>query len=182
MVASGSKPIKNHGGKRGVVLSFLLCLLISPAWGSDIPEYKLKSAYLYNFASFTLWPLEYETFQLCIFGDDPFGRHLKQITSRKVKRRPIAARTVRTVENIDGCQMVFVAPSAINRINQITSRIGDDPVLIVADSPGALDGGAMINMETHRGKVRFDVNLKIVTARGLKISSKLLRLAREVQR
>lgn len=169
-------------GKGGVVFSLLLCLLSTPVWSSEIPEYKLKAAYLYNFASFTQWPAEYEEFQLCIFGDNPFGQHLKQITSRKVKQRAIAARTVRTVESVDGCQMIFVAPSAINRINQIMNRIGDDSVLIVADSAGALDGSVMINMTTYRGKVGFEVNLPAVKAHGLEISSKLLRLARRVVR
>lgn len=157
-------------------------MLALPVWSAEIPEYKLKAAYLYNFASFTEWPVEQEKFSLCIFGDDPFGPHLKQVTARKIKHRTIAARTVRTVEGVKGCDLIFVTPSAVNRINQIDDQIADQPILVVADSPSALERGAMINMATRRGKVSFEVNLKKVKQHGLKISSKLLRLAKEVLR
>ena len=165
-----------------VLFSFIFCLLPTVAWGGEIPEYKLKAAYLYNFASFTEWPEKQSSFQVCIFGEDPFGKHLKQITARKIQKQIVSVRTVKTVGALEGCQMIFIAPSASSRINQVLSQIEDKPVLTIADTPGALDRGAMINMATRRGKVTFDVNLHRVKAHGLKISSKLLRLAKRVVR
>ncbi len=174
--------LRMPSGIKRVLYAALLCLTSTSAWGGDIPEYKLKAAYLYNFASFTEWPVEFEDFELCVFGKDPFGSILKQIASRKINRRPITTRTVRTIEGVEGCQMIFVAPSASSHIQQIQKHIVGQPVLTVADSKGALDGGVMINMETQRGKVSFEVNLPVVKQHGLEISSKLLRLAKRVVR
>lgn len=168
--------------QKRALFSLLLGLLTAPAWGSDIPEYQLKAAYLYNFASFTKWPVEEGAFQLCVFGKDPFGPYLKQVARKKIKRRTIQTRTVQTVEGLDGCQLVFIAPSAVNRINQVLGHVTQRAVLTVADSAGALDSGAMINMSTRSGRVNFEVNLPEARAHGLKISSKLLRLAKRVVR
>jgi hypothetical protein len=168
--------------RKGALLSFLLALLSAPSWGNEIPEYQLKAAYLYNFASFTEWPAEFDQFELCIFGEDPFGRYLRQISARKLNRRPIRLRTVRTVEGLEGCQMVFVAPAASNRISQVVKQVVNRPVLTVAETAGALEGGVMINMETRQGRVNFEVNLRAVKQHDLQISSKLLRLAGQVVR
>jgi len=157
----------------------VICL---PVTAAEIPEYKLKAAFLYNFASFTAWPEDSATFQLCIFGEDPFGSHLKQITSRKRKKHAIEARVVQTIKGLNGCQLVFIAPSASNRINQVQDSIAGKPVLTVADSSGALESGVMVNMETRKGMVYFEVNLRQARQHNLTMSSKLLRLAKRVVR
>lgn len=164
-------------------LSGLLLLSFSTS-AAEIPEYKLKAAYLYNFAVFTEWEEASmrDPFQLCIFGEDPFRDKIKRVTSRTIHDRSVKARTVKTLEGLAGCQMVFIAPSANKRISQVVAHLERQPVLMVADQKGALNHGVMVNMMTRRGKVQFDINLKAVKKSGLSMSAKLLRLARKVIR
>ena len=56
--------------------------------------------------------------------------------------------------------------------------VGALPVLTVGESAGFLRGGGVVNLVVDSGKVRFDVNLQAAEARRLRISSKLLRVAR----
>jgi hypothetical protein len=50
----------------------------------------------------------------------------------------------------------------------------------VTDSPGAARAGATINMAVQNSKILFEINLKAVQDARLTLSSKLLRLAREI--
>ncbi|MBT3404049.1 MAG: YfiR family protein, partial [Gammaproteobacteria bacterium] len=50
----------------------------------------------------------------------------------------------------------------------------------VSDNPGGLERGVMINMVTVKGRITFEVNLAEVERHGLKMSSKLLRLAKRI--
>jgi hypothetical protein len=52
--------------------------------------------------------------------------------------------------------------------------------LVVGESEDFLEQGGMINFHLQGGKVRFEVNLKAAEDEGLKVSSKLLRLATRV--
>ncbi|MFZ2220492.1 MAG: YfiR family protein, partial [Rhodoferax sp.] len=54
------------------------------------------------------------------------------------------------------------------------------PALLIAETPGALKQGAMLNMNLVQGRVTFEANLVAARSARLALSSKLLRLATEV--
>ena len=60
---------------------------------------------------------------------------------------------------------------------RILQDLGDAPVLTVADTDGFLDDGGIINFKLEGSKVRFEINQQAAERVGIKISSKLLRLA-----
>ena len=53
--------------------------------------------------------------------------------------------------------------------------------LTVADSPGALDAGVMLNMDSASGRISFAANLAAARRQGLGLSARLLNLATEVR-
>jgi hypothetical protein len=53
-------------------------------------------------------------------------------------------------------------------------------VLVVSDEP-RIDDAVIVHLMVAGGRVVFDVQMKPVRRRGLQLSSKLLRLAREVR-
>ena len=55
-------------------------------------------------------------------------------------------------------------------------------LLLVSDAPAMLGRGVMLNLQVEDGRVVFDVGLAASHRAGLEISTKLLRLARFVQR
>ena len=159
----------------------VLLLSITSARGEDLPEYRLKAAFLYNFVVFTEWPADVGAqLNLCVVGQDPFGADLDALNSKTVGHRSIVVQRLVGRPSISGCQVLFIARSAIGGLSQLLAGAGNNPVLTVADSPNAANDGVAINMAVQDAKVFFQVNLKAVRGARLNLSSKLLRLAREI--
>lgn len=145
-------------------------------------EYRLKAAFLFNFATFTSWPDgAAESLSLCVYGEDPFGEHLDAVAGRKVGPRSLQVVRVKSVDAIDGCEMVFVTQAMIGNLGRVLDRIDGRPLLVVADSPGAVDHGVMLNMDSHGGRIGFSANLAAARRQGLALSARLLNLATEVK-
>jgi hypothetical protein len=163
-----------------------LALLVSLSLGvtaraDELPEYRLKAAFLFNFALFTEWPPEVGgIINLCVDGTDPFGKEIDVLQGKAVGSRTIDVQRKHPGESLKGCQIVFIAPSAIGRLPQVLESVRGLPVLTVADSVGAARRGAALNLAVGQNKVSFEVNLQAARAAGLNLSSKLLRLAAEV--
>lgn len=158
-------------------LSFALA-----APGQDMPEYRLKAAFLYNFALFTEWPAEVGTaLNVCIVGKDPFGKEADGLQGKAVGDRRITVQRKGGGESLNGCQVVFIAASAMDDLPRVLEKLRGNPVLTVADSPGAARQGVALNMTVEQNKIAFEANLKAARAARLVLSSKLLRLATEVQ-
>lgn len=165
------------------VLGVLLGLLsfAPPARADELPEYRLKAAFLYNFALFTEWPAEVGgTLNLCIHGPDPFGKEIDALQGKVVGGRSIVVQRKAAGEPLNGCQIVFVAPAAIGTLPRVLEAVRGRPVLTVADSAGAVRQGAALNLAVDQNKVSFEANLLAARGAGLNLSSKLLRLATEV--
>ncbi len=162
------------------LLSGLLMFAL-PALADDPPEYRLKAAFLFNFALFTEWPAEVGgVINLCVDGTDPFGKEIDVLQGKAVGSRKIDVQRKHAGESLADCQIVFIAPSAIGRLPQVLESVRGRPVLTVADSVGAARRGVALNLDVNQNKVSFQVNLQATRAAGLNLSSRLLRLAAEV--
>ena len=180
----GNGPGLRRLGRR---LMALLCAASSAclapmASADELPEYRLKAAFVYNFMAFADWPADTaSTLTLCIVGEDPFGKDVDALQGKAIGQRSIALQRKSAAESIKNCHAVFVATTAIDGLARTLDSVRARPVLTMADSPGAMRRGVMINMAVVQGKVTFEANLLAVRAAGLNLSSKLLRLATEVQ-
>jgi hypothetical protein len=165
-------------------LALLALLAAAPcSRADDLPEYRLKAAFLYNFALFTEWPAEVgSTLNLCISGSDPFGTEIDVLQGKAVGERSIAVQRKAGAESLAGCQIVFVASTAIGTLARVLAGVRGRPVLTVADSPGAARQGAALNMAVDQNRVTFEANLQAARSAGINLSAKLLRLATEVIR
>ena len=169
-----------------LALRWALALLVSLSSGvtarADNPsEYRLKAAFLFNFALFTEWPAEVGgVLNLCIHGTDPFGKEIDALQGKAVGRRTIDVQRKPAGESLAGCQIVFIAPSAIGALPRVLERVQGRPVLTVADSVGAARRGAALNLAVDQDKVSFEANLQAARGAGLTLNAKLLRLATEV--
>lgn len=160
-----------------------LCLLCGTqaARADEISEYRLKAAFVFNFATFTEWPAEIgNVLRLCVYGSDPFGANLDSLQGREVGTRRIEVQRRASMDKLAECQLVFITRSGIGNLPRILDNLGASPVLTVADTPGAMQQGVALNMETDRDRITFTANLAAARQHGLTLSAKLLRLATEV--
>src|SRR5262249_34436719 len=146
-------------------------------------EYEVKAAYLYNFAKFVKWPQEPQrgTFVIAVLGQDPFGQVLdrtfegKQVLDRKVE--------IRRLDGPPGpneAQMLFVSGSERPRLEQHLRSLEGASVLAVGALGGLGEHGGMIALRVGNDVVQFEINLDQVERAKLKMSSQLIRLARNV--
>ena len=151
------------------------------ALSDDLPEYRLKAAFLYNFALFTEWPAEVGSpLNLCVYGKDPFGEELDALQGKVVGDRRMAVRRTTSIETLSACQIVFIAGPSGDGISRVLSALRGATVLIIADVPGAAKQGVALNMSVVNNKITFEANLTAARAANVKLSSKLLSLATEV--
>jgi uncharacterized protein DUF4154 len=152
-----------------------------PLRAEELPEYRLKAAFLYNFAQFTEWPADVgATLMLCVLGQDPFGKDLDALQGKSVGGRTLDVQRRAVNESLKGCQVVFFSSSAIASIPRLLEQLRSSPVLTVADSPGAARLGVALNMAVDGDRITFEANLAAARAAHIDLSSKLLRLATEV--
>lgn len=153
----------------------------------DAPsEYQVKAAYLFNFLKFVEWPEN--AFQdalapivIGVVGDDAFGSALPEvIIGKTVQGRDLVIRRYHTGENLRGASILFISASEKKRLPQILASLHGSSVLTVADMSGFLDEGGMIQFFFEEDRVRFAINVDATSQARLKVSSKLLSLARVV--
>jgi hypothetical protein len=150
-------------------------------------EYQVKAAFLYHFVRFVEWPSK--AFQgpraplvLCILGDDPFGPDLEDaISGKTIGERSLFAKRIRRIQDTGACHVVFVSSSERERLGQVMAYLRHLSILTVGETDRFLQLGGMINFILEEGKVRFEINVDAGERSNLKLSSKLLKVARIVR-
>jgi hypothetical protein len=178
--------------RRSLLLSLLLAaaVLAAPgraAWAQPaVSESDVKAAFLYNFTKFVEWPPAAfadarSPLKICVLGEDPFGKTLRALMDEEVGGRPLSLLRLDNLSNPAACHVLFISRSEKNRLPQILAALGDTPVLTVGDTPEFFEQGGIINFILEGSKVRFEINQEAAERVGIKISSKLLALARRVK-
>jgi hypothetical protein len=149
----------------------------------EVPlEYRVKAAYLFNFTRFVEWPAgaiaEGAPLTMCVAAPNPFGESLSEmVAGEQALGHPLA---VRTVHDASGCHVLFV-PERVNP-EPLLREARTHPVLTVGESADFLRQGGLIGFVMEDGKVRFEINQEAAQRSQLRISSRLLRLARPPER
>jgi hypothetical protein len=146
-------------------------------------EYEVKAAYIYNFAKFIEWPKEVFTddtspFVVGIVGEDPFNGTIDAaFADKSFNNRKFIIKRYKASDEIDFCHILFISSSEEKRMTDILLKANTAGTLTVGDGKSFFDAGGIINFVLVESKVRFEINLGAAGKAGLKISSKLLKLA-----
>lgn len=162
-------------------------LLIAAAPAAELNEYQVKAAFLYNFAKFVDWPASAfstpgDPFQVCTLGENlPGGVIEEAMRGKNWNGREIVVRHVSGGAEARSCQILFLGAAELRRFPATVASLGRASTLTVGDSEGFAQKGCAIGFRLESNRVRFDVNVGAATRAQLKISSKLLGLARVVK-
>lgn len=172
---------------RRILLAVVVCLAGFCSVAAEQPrEYEVKAAFLLNFTKFVEWPAaafadERSPLTICILGDDPFGPALDHIVKgEEVNGRSIAVERIRRTPRAQACQVLFI-PKTEKEVRRILSAAGPG-VLTVGEGEGFLRDGGMVAFVIDNRRVRFDIRHSAAGAATLNISSKLLSVARLVEK
>ena len=173
-------------------LLFLLTALLNcqPAGAQEAApsEFQLKAAFIYNFAKFVEWPADAfpapdAPFVMGIIGDNPFDDTLGQtVLNKQINGHPFRVIQFKTLADLKSCHILFVSLSERKRLAEILRPLRGASVLTVSDLDHFLPAGGMIQFLMEGKKVRFAINDVAAKEAGLRISSKLLNLAKRPER
>ena len=165
------------------LLALLAALRASPAAQAPTIEYDVKAAFLLNFMRFVEWPpaaRDAQAFGLCTMQPDPFGTRLEAASTGEMwEGRPVSVKRVATVRNAD-CHLLFVPNGSMSAFRLMQKELSTQAILTVGESNDFLQRGGMIQFLVEANRVRFSINTRSASAAGLRIGSRLLRLAKEV--
>lgn len=156
-----------------------------------------------NLIQFVQWPEQKiadsnGTVTLGILGKDPFGDAFEPVMDKRFDNRILVikrfpglseakkkagsreAELTQLMDAVRKCDLLFICGSEKGAWGDIVKALGNQPVLTVADVPGFLEAGGIVNFLVEEKKVGFEINLAAAEKAGLKIRSQLLRLAKRV--
>ncbi|HVT01898.1 MAG TPA: YfiR family protein [Thermoanaerobaculia bacterium] len=171
-----------------LVVAAVLVATLRVASAEELPEYQVKAEFIERFTRFIDWPApaagnrERPRFVIGIYGRSPFRTYLSDMaSSHRIKGKPIEIRQLTSLDSLTGCDVVFISSSERKTLPKILPVVAERSVLTVGDTPGFAEEGVLINFFTDGDKVRFEINASAVEKSGLKMTSKLLKLARVVE-
>jgi hypothetical protein len=163
-------------------------VLAAAAPGQTADEYQVKAAYMYNFAKFIDWPAEAfdsaaQPMVFCVLGPTPLSRPLEETLAGKVlDQRPLVYRQLADSTHAGKCHVLFIGFADKKRLRQILDEVKLQHVLTVGEGEGFASEGGIVRFVVDAGKVRLEFNLDAAEDAKLRISSKLLGLAKIVRR
>jgi hypothetical protein len=170
-----------------IFVAILLCVLNQVDCGAQsATEYHVKAAYLFNFLKFVEWPDalpgELQTkWVIGIIGTSPIGDELSKLGgSKNVLSRELQVKTFQSTENLRGCNILFISDSEKKRVPAILASLRGSSVMTVADMDHFIDAGGMVQFVVENERVRISIDVGATGRARLKVSSKLLALARAV--
>ena len=154
-------------------------------------EYQIKAAYLYNFAKYVEWPAEFApvaennepVFVIGVVGKSPFEGALREVArEKKVGEKRIVVHSVQGKEDVGACHILyFPADTQPGLVRAILSQVKSTPTLTVGEMEGFLESGGILNFFVEENKIRFAIDPDVAAKSQMKISSKLLNIARTTQ-
>lgn len=140
----------------------------------------LRAAFLYTFAIFTEWPAEDagDPMTLCVVDESAVAAALTQIVAgRSVAGRAITVR-VATAGNLRTCHVLYLPGATVARALE---EVSGARVLTIGDGAAFVGQGGMAGLYLEGERMRFAVNPDSAARAGVRLSSKLLGLARIVK-
>ncbi|WP_145246137.1 YfiR family protein [Aeoliella mucimassa] len=148
-------------------------------------EYDIKAAFLYQFSKYVEWPSDSfskddQPFVIGIASSNPFGSSLDQIAERKkVSGRTIEIVTVTETSEVAHCHILFIPGIELtDKDQELLAAAADVAVLTVGESDEFISAGGSMQFYLENNKVRFACSRSTAAGSRLKISSKLLSLAK----
>lgn len=156
----------------------LLLLLMLPMASMVAQEAKFKAVFTLNFIRYIGWPDQslQGDFVIGVVRNREVADWIRdQSAGKTFGFQDIVVREYRSIEEVDGCQVIFVS-SAINIRNNsevLIEKARQTNSLIVSEVEGATAHGAAINFVIRDGVLKFELHKGNAAWMGLQFSSRL---------
>lgn len=161
-------------------LAWAICLL--GGGGTAVAgelEAKVKAAYLFHLMKFVDWPnLPPGDVRLCVQGSEEVAALVGDLANRTVRDRRLRVEAEGGFDPAQ-CQLLFIGRDE-RRTPDILRRLRGGAVLTVGDADDFARRGGMVGFYQEGGKIRLEINPDTARNAGLRLSAKLMEVARTV--
>jgi hypothetical protein len=170
----------------GLTLSLLANPILLEAQLATAAENRAKANFLAKVPSFVEWPEEAlpsgpAPFVICIIGDISLGVPLAEsVRGITLHEKRAEIRAVRIEQELRSCHILFVSRFERKRYDRVLGSVRGLNVLTIGETPEFLEAGGIVSFSMRGELLQFDVNLEEAIKAHLKISSRLLALAKHV--
>jgi hypothetical protein len=177
-------PLTRHFRRAFLAAAFGFAAMAAHA--QQASEAAVKAAFLYKFPGYIEWPADAATppdspFVIAVAGADDVAAELERIVpGRTIGPRRIVVRRLREGEPLRGVHVLFVGRADAGGRAWLRAAQSQPGLLAVADTERGLEMGAAINFVTFEDRVAFEVSLDSAERANLRISSRMLTVARRV--
>jgi hypothetical protein len=171
---------------KGLLLGLFSMLSLNLFARGEPSEDQVKAAFVYNFAKFVEWPenafpSKDAPLILCVIGKDNVGAALQVLEKKEVQGRQLRLNVITDLTQYlqtNSCHILFIANSESSHQQELLADLGDAPTLTVADNVEFIKQGGMISLYVESQRVQFAINKSATHNNGLKLSARMLQLAR----
>ena len=152
----------------------------------DLPPSRdtlVKAAFLHKFASFVEWPAGAfakadSPLRIGILGDDLVYRDLSELARDRARDgHPVVVTRLSASDALTGFHILYLKAASPARISDLVATVPEG-TLTVADSDGIHPRGSVLSFYLDEGRVRFGVSLEAAAKQKLRLSPKLVAIAR----
>ncbi len=175
--------------RRVAAAMLAVCLLNLTVSAQSAPqiEANFRAVFLYNFSKYVTWPAlaigerSPAAVRICVTRNDSFFALLKAaVEGEDIDGKPLVPVLLTSFDEAKTCQILYVAGDVRTADARAwLAAVRTSQVLTVSD--GGLNDDTAIAFVRDDNRMRFDINRGVAARHGLNISSKLLRLARQVR-
>ena len=151
----------------------------------EASEASVKAAYLYKFPAYIEWPASAfasptAPFVFGVVGQEEVAAELERLVAgRQWSGHPMTVKRI-DGENARGVHVLFVGRGAGDRIAAIVRAAQLPGVLVVTENDKGFAAGSAINFVLQDDRVVFEVSPDAAERNALRISSRMLAVARRV--
>lgn len=165
----------------GLALLILLSVSSLTANEQDL-DYKAK--FIVKLVKFVEWPNGNKTGSdgntlIAVIGNTALTEKINS-NVKEANLTNIVAKEMTIDDDFSSVQIVFIATQDKSELPTILKKVSGKPILTISEANYFANFGVMINFfkEDDSSKVKFEVNKIVVDDSGLKIDSKLLKMAK----
>jgi hypothetical protein len=150
-------------------------------------EIDYKADFIIKVVDYVTWPDGADTDSagavvIAVLGESPLVPKLEELVAEKVKNgQKMTIKKVAMTDDLTDCQILFVTTEEKTELAKVLKKVAKAPVLTVSDAYYFARYGVMVNFYKEEAdgkeKIKFEVNQMTMGFVGLKMSSKLLKLA-----
>ncbi|PID90447.1 MAG: hypothetical protein CSA97_02840 [Bacteroidetes bacterium] len=162
-------------------ITIVLSIVLLSSLGAKAQNAKLQSAFIYQFTKLIEWCPAGKSgdFKIGVLGSgSAVGKELDRLHGRNVGSQTIKIVSFPSPGSVAKCNILYVPSSYASKLGSLKSKLSGGCALVVCDKVGSYGRGADISFDASGGRLSFEVNKTSMKGKGMKVSNKLVNLAK----